>query len=140
MQSQSSKQAWKLDPVKGHVAFGAARDKIGLTIPYSQRKGVKIPDLIAAYESGKRENVEALQKKIPIHEAILEMVIKHVPNPREAQKYRIPKIWKGPLDSEIGRAMLEADPNGPTVFLINDMRHDPHAGFVATGRILVGSA
>jgi elongation factor 2 len=132
------RQAWKLDPVKGHVAFGAARDKIGLTIPYSQRKGVKIPDLIAAYESGKRENVEVLQKKIPIHEAILEMVIKHVPNPREAQKYRIPKIWKGSLDSEIGRAMLEADPNGPTVFLINDMRHDPHAGFVATGRILSG--
>lgn len=132
------RQAWRVDPVKGHVAFGAARDKIGLTIPYSQRRGVKIPDLIEAYQSGRRESVEALQKKIPIHEAILEMAIRYVPNPREAQKYRIPKIWKGQVDTEVGRAMLEADPSGPLVFLVNDMRHDPHAGFVATGRVLSG--
>ncbi|MEM1633510.1 MAG: elongation factor EF-2 [Sulfolobales archaeon] len=131
------KEKWKIDPVKGHVAFGSAKDKIGVTIPYSQRKGVKISDIISAYEKG-REAVEDLQKKIPLHEALLEMVIKHIPNPREAQKYRIPKIWKGSIDSEIGRAMMNADPEGPLVYIINDMRHDPHAGLVATGRILSG--
>jgi len=131
------KEKWRLDPVKGQIAFGSAKDRIGLTIPYSQRKGIKINDLISAYEKG-REVVEDLQKKIPLHEVLLEMVIKHVPNPREAQAYRIPKIWRGSLDSEIAKAMMSADPDGPTVYLINDMRHDPHAGLVATGRILSG--
>jgi elongation factor 2 len=131
------KEKWRLDPVKGQIAFGSAKDRIGLTIPYSQRKGIKISDLISAYEKG-REVVEDLQKKIPLHEVLLEMVIKHVPNPREAQAYRIPKIWRGPLDSEIAKAMISADPDGPTVYLINDMRHDPHAGLVATGRVLSG--
>jgi len=131
------KEKWRLDPVKGQIAFGSAKDRIGLTIPYSQRKGIKISDLISAYEKG-REVVEDLQKKIPLHEVLLEMVIKHVHNPREAQAYRIPKIWRGPLDSEIAKAMISADPDGPTVYLINDMRHDPHAGLVATGRVLSG--
>ena len=131
------KEKWRLDPVKGQIAFGSAKDRIGLTIPYSQRKGIKISDLISAYEKG-REVIEDLQKKIPLHEVLLEMVIKHVPNPREAQAYRIPKIWRGPLDSEIAKAMISADPDGPTVYLINDMRHDPHAGLVATGRVLSG--
>ena len=131
------KEKWKLDPVKGQIAFGSAKDKIGLTIPYSQKKGIKITDMIAAYEKS-REAVEELQRKIPLHEALLEMVIKHVPNPREAQRYRIPKIWKGSLDSDIAKAMMNADPDGPVVYLINDMRHDPHAGLVATGRVLSG--
>ncbi len=131
------KKAWQLDPAKGHVAFGSARDKIGLTVPYSQRKGVKILDMMSAYEKG-RDAVEELQKKIPLYEPLLEMVVNFIPNPRDAQKYRIPKIWRGPLDSEVGKAMINADPNGPTVFLISDMRHDPHAGFIATGRIMSG--
>jgi len=35
--------------------------------------------------------------------------------------------------------MLNADPNGPLVFFINDMRVDPHAGLVATGRVFSGT-
>jgi len=35
--------------------------------------------------------------------------------------------------------MLEADPNGPVVMLINDMRIDPHAGLVGTGRVFSGT-
>jgi elongation factor 2 len=131
------KDKWILDAAKGQVAFGSARDKIGLTVPYAARKGVKIMDMMNAYTKGK-EAVQELQKVIPLHEPLLEMVIKHVPNPAVAQKYRIPKIWRGDLDSEIGQAMLKADPNGPTVFFINDMRVDPHAGMVATGRIFSG--
>lgn len=132
------KEKWVLDPAKGQVAFGSARDKIGLTVPYAAKKGVKIMDMMNAYAKGK-DAVKELQKVIPLHEPLLEMVINHVPNPRDAQKYRIPKIWRGDLDSEIGKAMMNADPNGPTVFLISDMRIDPHAGMVATGRIFSGT-
>ena len=132
------KEKWRLDPAKGMVIFGSARDKIGISVPMVKKKGVKIMDMINAYAKG-REAVEELQKIIPLHEALLDAVIKFIPNPREAQRYRIPKIWKGDLNSELGKAMLNADPNGPLVFFINDMRVDPHAGLVATGRVFSGT-
>jgi len=129
---------WTFDPAKGTVIFGAARDKWGITIPIAQKKGIKFSDIVGAYEKGK-EGVEELAKLSPLHEAILDTVVKFVPNPREAQSYRIPKIWRGDIDSDIGKAMMRADPNGPLVYFVNDMRVDPHAGFVATGRVFSGT-
>jgi len=129
---------WLLDPAKGMVAFGSAKEKWGFTVPVATAKGVKISDMVAAYQEGK-EAVEQLAETVPLYEALLDMVVKYVPNPREAQKYRIPKIWRGDLNSELGKAMLEADPNGPAVMLINDIRVDPHAGLVATGRLFSGT-
>lgn len=133
------KKKWLLDPAQGMVAFGSARDAIGLTVPMSRRKGVKIDDLIEAYSKGDKDVIEDLRKKIPLHEALLDMVVKFVPNPREAQRYRIPRLWKGEINNEIGKAMMEADPDNPLVFFVCDMRWDPHAGFVATGRLFSGS-
>ena len=37
------------------------------------------------------------------------MVVKHHPPPHVAQKYRIPKIWKGDLESDIGKSILNCD-------------------------------
>ncbi|MGC8675795.1 elongation factor EF-2 [Fervidicoccus sp.] len=128
---------WLLDPAKGQVAFGSAKEKWGFTIPVSAKKGINLSHVIDAYNKGK-EAIEELAKEVPIANSLLDMVIKYVPNPREAQKYRIPKIWKGDINSTIGKAMLEADPNGSAVMLINDMRVDPHAGLVATGRLFSG--
>ncbi|WP_042666764.1 elongation factor EF-2 [Desulfurococcus amylolyticus] len=131
-------KAWLLDPMKGQVAFGSARDRWGLTIPLVQQKGIKFSDIVDVYTRGK-EAVAELQKIAPLHEAILDMVVKHIPNPREAQRYRIPKIWHGDPNHEIVKHLIEADPNGPLVMLINDIRVDPHAGLVATGRIYSGT-
>lgn len=131
-------KAWLLDPMKGQVAFGSARDRWGLTIPLVQQKGIKISDIIDAYQRG-RDAVLELQKIAPLHEAILDMVVKHHPNPKEAQKYRIPKIWHGDLNSEVAKHLMECDKDGPVVMLINDIRVDPHAGLVATGRIYSGT-
>jgi elongation factor 2 len=133
------KKKWILDPAQGMVAFGSARDAIGITVPLSRKKGVKIDDLIDVYSKGDKEGIEEFKKKIPLHEALLDMVVKFVPNPRDAQRYRIPKIWKGEVSNEIGKAMMEADPDGPLVFFVCDMRWDPHAGFVATGRLFSGT-
>ncbi len=133
------KKRWLLDPAQGMVAFGSAKDAIGLTVPLSRKKGVKIDDLIEVYTKGDKEGLEELKKKIPLHEALLDMVVKFVPNPREAQAYRIPKIWRGEINTDIGKAMMSADPDGPVVFFVCDMRWDPHAGFVATGRVFSGT-
>jgi elongation factor 2 len=131
-------EKWQLDPSKGMVAFGSSRDKWAFTVPMAAKKGVRISDVIEAYNKGK-EAVEELAQKVPTAEALLDMVVRFIPNPKEAQKYRIPKIWRGDLNSDIAKAMMEADPNGPLVFLINDVKIDPHAGLVATGRVLSGT-
>jgi elongation factor 2 len=131
-------RAWLLDPAKGQVAFGSARDRWGLTIPLAAQKGIKIGDIIDVYNRGK-DAVAELQKVAPLHEAVLDMVVKFIPSPREAQKYRMPKIWHGDINSEIAKYMVECDPNGPLVFMVTDVKVDPHAGLVATGRIFSGT-
>jgi elongation factor 2 len=66
------------------------------------------------------------------------MVIKNVPNPVAAQRYRIPKIWKGNINSKIGRAMLNCDDEGPTTMCITMTQTDPKEGLVSTGRLFSG--
>jgi elongation factor 2 len=129
------RENWKVDPAKGTVAFGSALHRWGFTVDIAQEKGAKFNDVIEAY---KNDKVDELVQKLPLHNAILTMVVNHLPNPIEAQRYRIPKVWKGDIDAEIGKAMLSADPNGPTVMCITLAQMDPHAGLVATGRLFSG--
>jgi len=130
------KEKWKVDPTKETVAFGSALHKWGFTLRMAQEKGIKFSDVVNAYAKGE---YQALPQLLPLHTAILDMVVKNHPNPIEAQKYRLPKVWKGEIDSEIGQAMLNCDDNGPTVMCITLAQMDPHAGLVATGRLFSGS-
>ncbi|MEM1690397.1 MAG: elongation factor EF-2 [Thermofilaceae archaeon] len=130
------KDKWKVDFKKGQVAFGSALHKWGLTVPIAVEKGVKFDYIIDAYEKGYHDQ---LANDFPLHVALLDMIVEHVPNPREAQMYRVPKLWRGDLDGEIGRAMLECNPEGPLVIAISKVVADPHAGFVATGRVFSGT-
>ncbi|MEM3090710.1 MAG: elongation factor EF-2 [Candidatus Bathyarchaeia archaeon] len=130
------KDKWKVDPQKENVAFGSALHRWGFTLRIADEKGVRFNDIIEAYMQGEHQK---LAKLIPLHNAILDMAVKNIPNPIEAQKYRLPRIWKGSLESEIGQAMLNCDDNGPTVMCITMVQMDPHAGLVATGRLFSGS-
>jgi elongation factor 2 len=67
------------------------------------------------------------------------MVIKHLPNPVQAQKYRVPKIWHGDLDSEIGKSLVSCNPNGKIAFVVTKIVYDKHAGEVAAGRLFSGT-
>ncbi|BCU67330.1 elongation factor EF-2 [Sulfolobales archaeon HS-7] len=133
------KEKWLINPTLGNIVLGSAKDKWGFTIPLAQRKGIGMKDVIAAYSSSDKSKLEELAKIAPIDSALLDAVIKLVPNPIDAQKYRVPKIWKGDLDSEVAKSMLNCDPNGPVVMMITDMKRDPHAGLVATGRVFSGT-
>ena len=129
------KKQWKVDPTKGTVAFGSALHKWGFTLDIAQQKGIKFSDVVDAYQTGRYEE---LSETVPLHSAILDMSVKNLPNPVVAQKYRVPKVWKGELDSEIGKAMVNCDENGPTVICLTSAQMDPHAGLVATGRTFSG--
>jgi elongation factor 2 len=130
------KEEWKVDPAEETVAFGSALHKWGFTLSMARQKDIKFSDIVDAY---KKDEYQKLPELLPLHTAILDMVVKNMPNPIEAQKYRIIKVWKGETDSEIGQAMLDCDDNGPTVMCITLAQMDPHAGLVATGRLFSGS-
>ena len=130
------KEKWKVDPAKESVAFGSALHKWGFTLSMAQKKGIKFSDVVDAYVKGEYEKLPQL---LPLHTAILDMAVRNMPNPIKAQEYRIPKIWKGEIESEVGQAMLNCQDNGPTVMCITLAQMDPHAGLVATGRLFSGS-
>ena len=133
---QEHKKNWKVDPAKGTVVFGSALHKWGFTVDSAQKKGIRFSDVVEAYH---KDSWKELPETIPLHSAILDMVVKNLPNPVIAQKYRIPKIWKGDLDSEMGKAMLNCNDDGPTIACFTSAQMDPHAGLVATGRLFSGT-
>ncbi|MEW6043767.1 MAG: elongation factor EF-2 [Thermoproteota archaeon] len=128
---------WKVSIQDGSVSFGSAKDRWGFNIDVMKEKGISFKDIYAAYQDG--GNVDELAKKAPLAEAVLGMVVKHHPPPHVAQKYRIPKIWKGDLNSDIGKAILNCDDTGPAVMMIVNMAMDPAAGPVAIGRLFAGT-
>ncbi|RLG04714.1 MAG: elongation factor EF-2 [Thaumarchaeota archaeon] len=127
---------WKVSFQDGSVAIGSAKDRWGFTVPQAQKKGIKFSDVMRAFQNN---DIEWLRENAPLHEAILEMVIHHHPPPHVAQKYRIPKIWRGDIESEVGQAMMNCDENGPAVMIVTDVKVDPQAGVVATGRLFSGT-
>lgn len=126
---------WKLDAATGTVAFGSALYNWAVSIPYMQKSGVSFKEVIDKCNAG---DMKALAKSSPLHEVILDIVVKHLPNPIDAQKRRIPIIWHGDKESPEGKAMLTCDPKGPVAMMVTDISFDPHAGEVATGRLFSG--
>src|SRR3990170_4845738 len=90
------------------------------------------------YDYLQKGNQKELSKKAPLHHVVLNMVIRHLPNPLEAQRIRIPTIWKGDLEFTVGKAMMTVDENGPVGFMVTKIIIDPHAGEVAAGRLFSG--
>jgi elongation factor 2 len=62
-----------------------------------------------------------------------------LPNPKEAQPYRIPHLWHGDLNSDIGKAMVNVDRNAKVAMVIFGITYDQHSGEVAIGRIFSGT-
>ncbi len=128
------KDKWKVS-----VEDGSGIHKWAISFPYIKKTGVTFKDIIEAYEKGK-EAVRELAKKIPLHKVLLDMVVKHLPSPVEAQKYRVKHIWSGDLESEVGKALVNCDPNGPLVIEITKIIVDPQAGELGLGRVFSGTA
>ncbi|MBW3016473.1 elongation factor EF-2, partial [Candidatus Woesearchaeota archaeon] len=134
------KQKWKVNIQDGSVAFGSARDNWALSLPYMEKKGVNFKDVLKIYELSADEREKFVWEKCPLHEVILDMVIKHLPNPKAAQPYRIPKIWRGDLESPLGKSLLNCDPAGKVAFCITRILIEPKSGReVSAGRLYSGT-
>jgi elongation factor 2 len=133
---EEKKKSWQVSVMDGTVAFGSAYHNWGITIPYMKKSGVSMTQI---FEYCNNEDQKTLAQKAPVHEVLLDMAVTKLPGPVEAQKYRIPNIWNGDLESPIGKAMMSCDPNAELAMMITKIWMDPHAGEVAVGRIYSGS-
>jgi elongation factor 2 len=130
------KEKWKVGVGEGTVAFGSAFHNWALSFPYMKKHNITFKDVIDAYVN---DNHKELAKKAPLHEVVLNMSIKHHPNPVDAQEYRIPKIWHGDKESTLGQALIKCDASGEPVFVPTKIVVDKHAGEVACGRLFSGT-
>ena len=133
---EEKKKEWQVSVMDGTVAFGSAYHNWGITIPYMKKSGVSMTQI---FEYCNNEDQKTLAQKAPVHEVLLDMAVTKLPGPVEAQRYRIPNIWNGDLESPIGKAMMSCDPKAELAMMITKIWMDPHAGEVAVGRIYSGS-
>ena len=130
------KGKWNVNVMDGSVCFGSAFHNWAMSINYMKKKGISFKDIIDAYEKGDHK---PLADKAPLHEVVLDAVIHHLPNPVQAQSYRIKKIWHGDLESEEGKSLLSCNSKGPLFFVITKIVVDPQAGELSCGRLFSGT-
>jgi elongation factor 2 len=134
------KEKWQVNVMDGSVAFGSARENWAMSLPFMKKKGISFKDIYRIYEMDEAQRKEWVWKNAALHEVVLDMAIKHLPNPVEAQKYRISRIWRGDLDSTFGKNLLNCDRNGEIAFVITNIAIDRRSGKeVAAGRLYSGT-
>jgi len=126
-----------LEPIM-KLANSVLDNKKEIYLPMIAKLGIEIKgddaDLL-----GKQLLRKVMQKWIMASEALLEMIIIHLPSPRVAQKYRTLYLYEGAMDDECAKAMMACDPNGPLMMFISKMVPTADGGrFYAFGRVFSG--
>jgi elongation factor 2 len=127
---------WKLDFTDGSVAFGSAVQNWAINVPTMEKTGIKFTDIIGYCRNGAADELAEL---LPLYDVLLNMVIEHLPSPDVAQRYRVPKIWKGDVESLEGQTMLKASGDGPLAAMITNVTKSDFAGFISTCRVYGGT-
>eukprot|EP00823_Brevimastigomonas_motovehiculus_P009074 TRINITY_DN8754_c0_g1_i1.p1 TRINITY_DN8754_c0_g1~~TRINITY_DN8754_c0_g1_i1.p1 ORF type:complete len:858 (+),score=252.83 TRINITY_DN8754_c0_g1_i1:140-2713(+) len=103
-------------------------EKLGMSIPKDAK------DL-----TGKHLLKAIMQEWIPSADALLEMIVNHLPSPKKAQKYRVENLYAGPMDDDCAKAIRACDPKGPLMCYISKMVPTSEKGrFYAFGRVFSG--
>ena len=134
---KEKEEEWLIKVDGGNVAFGSAYNRWAISFPIMQKNKITFKDI---YKYCAAQDHKKLVEIAPVDDVVLEMVIKHLPTPTEAQPYRVPVIWKGDMNSEVGQTMSKGDPKGQVVMVVFGVATDPHAGEVGIARIFSGTA
>jgi elongation factor 2 len=79
-------------------------------------------------------------KWLPAADALLMMIVQHLPPPTKAQQYRAENLYTGPQDDTYFKSMKSCDPAGPLMLYISKMVPTADKGrFVAFGRVFSGT-
>ena len=117
------KKEWQVSFAKNSVAVGSAKDGWAFTLDILKEAGHSNPSIV--FEKYEQDDKQWLRDNLHLEDSLLRMVIEHLPNPAEAQKYKIPHIWGGDLESKAGKALLACDPDGPLLGMITKVFIDP---------------
>jgi elongation factor 2 len=90
--------------------------------------------------TGKSLLKRIMQKWLPVADAILEMIILHLPSPAKAQAYRCETLYDGPLDDEAATAIRTCDTSdtAPLMMYVSKMIPGADNRFIAFGRVFSG--
>merc|ERR1712216_448971 len=81
-----------------------------------------------------------MRKWLSASDALLEMIVVHLPSPAMAQKYRVDSLYEGPMDDPAANAIRSCDKDGPLMLYISKMIPTPdNARFIAFGRVFAGT-
>jgi len=81
-----------------------------------------------------------MRKFLPAAEALLDMIVVHLPSPHKAQRYRVENLYEGPMDDEAAVAIRNCDKSGPLMAYISKMVPTSDKGrFYAFGRVFAGT-
>jgi len=133
---------FKVNASDGSVTFGSARENWALSIPFMKKKKITFKDIYKLYDGTMTQEVRDkwVWENAPLYEVILDMAVKHLPNPIDAQAYRIPKIWKGDPASKFGKDLITCNKNGEVAFVITRIVIDPRSGKeISAGRLYSGT-
>lgn len=102
--------------------------------------GVKLSEDTKKTLTGKPLLKHIMQKWLPAAEAILEMIVVHLPSPVAAQKYRADGLYDGPKDDEACTAIRNCDTSegAPLMMYISKMIPGADNRFTAFGRVFSG--
>lgn len=83
-----------------------------------------------------------MRKWLPAADAMLELIIDHLPSPIQAQRYRVSGLYEGPLDDPVAIGIRECDPNAHLLIYISKMIPESldSGKFFAFGRVFSGTA
>ena len=103
---------------------------VGVTLTEDEKKSL----------TGKPLLKRIMQKWIPAADAILEMIVVHLPSPAQAQAYRCECLYDGPLDDEAAEAIRTCDTseNAPLMMYVSKMIPGSDNRFTAFGRVFSG--
>ncbi|CAN6613702.1 elongation factor 2 [Trichomonascus vanleenenianus] len=81
-----------------------------------------------------------MRKWLPAADALMEMIVIHLPSPVTAQRYRAETLYEGPSDDAICRAIADCDPTADLMLYVSKMVPTSDKGrFYAFGRVFSGT-
>lgn len=133
-----------MDPIIGmfQAVMNNELNKKGLPKAHNMASavGVTLTDEIKKTLTGKPLLKHIMQKWLPAADAILEMIVVHLPSPRAAQVYRAETLYEGPVDDEACTAIKKCDTSetAPLMMYISKMIPGADNRFTAFGRVFSG--
>lgn len=154
----SASKKWKKGNAHGNLNAGLKRAFVQFILEPIQQlcqaimdeKDKKVQKMLKALDIQlKKDQLElkgkplikpVMQKWLPAADAILEMMVMHLPSPRRAQSYRVDVLYDGPLDDEGAQAIRQCNRESPLMMFVSKMVPTSDKGrFYAFGRVFAGT-